>query len=100
MQAAPAVEFDGKVVGTDDFSKIAGSDVVVITAGCGRKPGMTRINLVTENARIVRSVTRQVARHAPDCKLMVVTNPVDVMTYIAYQESGFDRQSLRNGKHP
>jgi len=94
MQAAPAIEFDGKVVGTDDFSKIQGSEVVVIVAGSGRKPGMTRINLVNENARSVKSVVKEVVRYAPKCKLMVVTNPVDIMTYIAYKESGFDRNRV------
>ena len=94
MQAAPAIEFDGKVVGTDDFSKIQGSEVVVIVAGSGRKPGMTRINLVNENARTVKSVVKEIVRYAPQCKLMVVTNPVDIMTYIAYKESGFDRNRV------
>jgi malate dehydrogenase len=94
MQAAPAVEFDGKVVGTSDFSKIRGSDIVVITAGLARKPGMSRFDLATENSKIVKSVTKQVARYAPDCKLMVVTNPVDVMTYVACRVSGFDRHRV------
>lgn len=94
MQAAPAIEFDGKVVGTDDFSKIQGSEVVVIVAGSGRKPGMTRISLINENARTVKSVVKEVVRYAPKCKLMVVTNPVDIMTYIAYKESGFDRSRV------
>lgn len=94
MQAAPAIEFDGKVVGTDDFSKIQGSEVVVIVAGSGRKPGMTRISLINENARTVKSVVKEVVRYAPKCKLMVVTNPVDIITYIAYKESGFDRSRV------
>lgn len=94
MQAAPAIEFDGKVVGTDDFSKIQGSEVVVIAAGSGRKLGMTRIDLINRNARTVKSVVKEVVRYAPECKLMVVTNPVDIMTYIAYKESGFDRNRV------
>jgi len=94
MQAAPAIEFDGRVVGTRDFSKIEGSEVVVVTAGVGRKPGMTRIELMNENAKIVKSTVREVAKYAPDCKLMIVTNPVDVMTYLAYKESGFDRKRV------
>jgi len=94
MQAAPAIEFDGKVVGTNDFSKIKGSEVVVIVAGSGRKPGMTRIDLMNENVRIVKSVVKKVVMYAPSCKLMVVTNPVDIMTYIAYKESGFDRNRV------
>lgn len=94
MQAAPAIEFDGKVVGTDDFSKIQGSEVVVIVAGSGRKPEMTRTSLINENARTVKSVVKEVVRYAPKCKLMVVTNPVDIITYIAYKESGFDRNRV------
>jgi malate dehydrogenase len=94
MQAAPAIEFDGKVVGTNDFRKIKGSEVVVVVAGSGRKPGMSRIDLMNENVRIVKSVVKKVVRYAPSCKLMVVTNPVDIMTYIAYKESGFDRNRV------
>lgn len=94
MQAAPAIEFDGKVLGTHDFSKIEGSEVVVIVAGVARKPGMTRIDLMNENAKIVKSVVKEVVRYAPSCKLMVVTNPVDIMTYVAYKESGFERNRV------
>jgi len=94
MQAAPAIEFDGKVVGTSDFSQIAGSEVVVLVAGAGRKPGMSRLELMNENARIVRSAVKEVVRYAPECKLMVVTNPVDIMTYVAYKESGFERSRV------
>lgn len=94
MQAAPAIEFDGKVVGTNDFSLIRNSEIVVIVAGSGRKPGMTRIQLVNENARIVKSVVQKVVEYAPNCNLMVVTNPVDIMTYIAFKESGFDRNRV------
>lgn len=94
MQAAPAIEFDGRVMGTHDFSKIKGSEVVVIVAGGGRKPGMTRIDLINENTKVVKSVVKEVVKYSPNCKLMIVTNPVDVMTYIAYKESGFDRNRV------
>jgi len=94
MQAAPAIEFDGKVMGTNDFSEIDGSQVVVIVAGVGRKPGMTRFDLMNVNAKIVRSIVGEVVRYAPACKLMVVTNPVDIMTYIAFKESGFERNRV------
>jgi malate dehydrogenase len=94
MQAAPAIEFDGKVVGTHDFSKIEGSEIVVMAAGVGRKPGMARIDLMNENAKIVRSAVKEVVRYAPDCKLMIVTNPVDIMTYLAYKETGFNRNRV------
>lgn len=89
MQAAPAIEFDGKIRGTNDYAAIKDSELVIVIAGQGRKAGMTRIDLMNNNARIVRSIVREVANHAPDCKLMIVTNPVDIMTYIARRESGF-----------
>ncbi|UCG36786.1 MAG: malate dehydrogenase [Candidatus Bathyarchaeota archaeon] len=94
MQAAPAIEFDGRVIGTHDFRDIEGSEIVVMTAGMGRKPGMTRIDLMNHNAKIVRSAAKEVSKYAPDCKLMMVTNPVDIMTYVAYKESGFERNRV------
>jgi len=94
MQAAPAIEFDGKVKGTNDFSEMEGSEVVVIVAGAGRKHGMTRFDLMNVNSKIVKSTVKEVVRHAPECKLMVVTNPVDIMTYVAYKESGFERNRV------
>jgi len=94
MQAAPAIEFDGKVIGTSDFSQIKGSEVVVLVAGSGRKPEMTRLDLMNENAQVVRASVKQIVKYAPDCKLMVVTNPVDIMTYVAYKESGFERNRV------
>ena len=94
MQAAPAIEFDGKVVGTSDFSQIKGSEVVVLVAGVCRKPGMTRLDLVNQNAHIVQDAVKKVVKYAPNCKLMVVTNPVDIMTYVAYKESGFERSRV------
>jgi malate dehydrogenase len=94
MQAAPAIEFDGKIKGTSDFSEMAGSELVIVTAGEARKPGMSRLDLMTKNAKIVKSIVKEVVKYAPDCKLMMVTNPVDVMTYIAYKESGFERNRV------
>jgi len=94
MQAAPAIEFDGRVIGTHDFHKIEGSEVVVIVAGAAREPGMTRIDLMNKNAAIVRSAVKKTVRFAPNCKLIIVTNPVDIMTYVAYKESGFDRNRV------
>jgi len=94
MQAAPAIEFDGKIKGTSSFKEIRGSELVIVVAGEARKPGMTRIDLMNKNAKIVKSVVKEVARYAPECKLMIVTNPVDIMTYVAYKESGFDRNRV------
>lgn len=94
MQAAPAIEFDGKIIGTSDFSQIRGSEVVVLVAGSARKPEMTRLELMNENARVVKSSVKQIVQYAPHCKLMVVTNPVDIMTYVAYKESEFERNRV------
>jgi len=94
MQTAPAIEFDGKIKGTSDFSEMEGSEIVIITAGEARKPGTTRIDLVNKNAKIVKSIVKEVVRYAPECKLMLVTNPVDIMTYLAYTESGFERNRV------
>jgi malate dehydrogenase len=94
MQAAPAIEFDGKIIGTNDYSKMQGSELVIVTAGLGRQPGMSRSDLADKNAKIVKSVVAEVVKYCPDCKLMVVSNPVDVMTYVAYKESGFERRRV------
>jgi malate dehydrogenase len=94
MQAAPAIEFDGKIRGTSDYSQMKGSDLVILTAGQARQPGMSRIDLISKNATIVKSVVKEVVKYAPKCKLMVVSNPVDVMTYVAYKESGFERNRV------
>jgi malate dehydrogenase len=94
MQAAPAIEFDGRIKGTSDFSEIRGSEIVIIVAGLSRKPGMTRIDLMNQNASIIKSTVKEVVKYAPDCKLMLVTNPVDIMTYIAYKETGFERNRV------
>ncbi len=94
MQTAPAIEFDGKIKGTSDFSEMEGSEIVIVTAGEARKPGMTRIDLANKNAKIVKSIVKEVVRYAPECKLMLVTNPVDIITYIAYKESGFQRNRV------
>jgi len=94
MQTAPAIEFDGKITGTSNFSDMEGSELVIVIAGQGRRPDMTRIDLMNNNAKVVRSIIKEVARYAPDCKLMMVTNPVDIMTYIARQESGLPKNRV------
>jgi malate dehydrogenase len=94
MQAAPAIEFDGRIRGTSDYAEIEGSELVIVTAGHARQPGMSRTDLIGKNARIVKSVVKEVAKHAPDCRLMVVSNPVDIMAYVAYKESGFRRSRV------
>ncbi len=89
-QTAPINYFDTRLTGaTNDYTKTAGSDVVVITSGLPRKPGMSRDDLIKINAGIVKSVTEQVIAHSPDCVIVVVSNPLDVMTYQAYVSSKF-----------
>jgi malate dehydrogenase len=94
LQAAPAIEFDGKIRGTCDFSEMKDSEMVIVTAGHARQPGMNRTDLAKINAGIVGSIARDAARYAPDCKLMIVTNPVDIMTYVAHKQSGFPRNRV------
>jgi malate dehydrogenase len=94
MQSSPAIEFDGTIRGTSDFSAMKGSDLVIVTAGFSRVPGMSRLDLIGKNAGIVRTIVKEVIRYAPDCKLVMVTNPVDIMTYEVYRESGFERNRV------
>lgn len=94
MQAQPAIEFDGKIRGTSAFSEIKDSELVIVTAGKARQPSMSRLDLAMKNAEIIRSVVKEVVKYAPNCKLMIVTNPVDIMTYVAYRESGFERKRV------
>jgi malate dehydrogenase len=89
MQASPAIEFDGTIEGTNDFSQMQGSELVIVTAGAARKPGMNRIDLMNTNAQIIRNISKNISKYAPDSKLMIVTNPVDIMTYICYKETNF-----------
>jgi malate dehydrogenase len=94
MQAQPAIEFDGRVRGTSAFSEIEGSELVIVTAGKARQPSMSRLDLARENAQILKSIVEEVVKYARDCKLMIVTNPVDVMTFVAYKASGFERRRV------
>jgi len=90
-QTAPVNMYDTRVTGsTNDYSKTANSDVVVITSGLPRKPGMSRDDLIATNAKIVDSVTKQVIEHSPNAIIIVVSNPLDVMTYCAYLSANVD----------
>ncbi|MFQ5492254.1 MAG: malate dehydrogenase [Phycisphaerae bacterium] len=88
-QCGPVLRFDVNLTGTSDYAETAGSDVVIITAGLPRKPGMSRDDLVATNVKIVGSVSEQLAKHAPDAVLIVVSNPLDAMVYTAWKKSGF-----------
>ena len=88
-EAAPIERFDARLVGTTDFADIAGAEVVVITAGIPRKPGMSRDDLIKTNVAIVKSVCENVKTHAPDSIVIVVSNPLDAMVYTAWKTTGF-----------
>lgn len=94
-QKAPIDLYDSRTIGvTNDYAKTAGSDVVVITSGLPRKPGMSRDDLIGTNAGIVRSVTENIVKHSPEAIIIVVSNPLDVMTYQAHITSKFPRTRL------
>ncbi|MFC1690564.1 malate dehydrogenase [Nanoarchaeota archaeon] len=94
MQSLPLVGSSSKVTGTADPKDIKGSDIVIITAGKPRTPGMTREDLMRDNANIVKSIATYVKEQAPDCILIVVTNPLDIMTYLAKQITGFPKERV------
>lgn len=89
-QQAPIDYYSTQLMGTDDYKDTAGSDIVVITAGIPRKPGMSRDDLISTNARIVTSVTNSIMQYSENPIIIVVSNPLDVMTYAAYKASGLD----------
>ncbi|HXF74253.1 MAG TPA: malate dehydrogenase [Actinomycetota bacterium] len=93
-QAAPIEDYEPAVIGTNDYADTAGSDVVVITAGFPRQPGMSRMDLLGKNAGIVREVVEKVVPGSPDAILIVVTNPLDEMTFLAAEVSGFPRERV------
>ncbi|MDO9097496.1 MAG: malate dehydrogenase [Candidatus Methanoperedens sp.] len=90
MEAAPLFGYDSKITGTNDYRDIKGSDVVVITAGIARKPGMTREDLLKINTKIIREVSQNIAKYAPDSIIITVTNPLDIMTYVAMKTTDFE----------
>ncbi len=94
QEAAPVMGVDALVTGVEGYEATAGSAVVVITAGVPRRPGMSRDDLVTTNQKIVAGITREVAKHSPDCVIVAVTNPLDVMAYVILKESGFPRNRV------
>ncbi|MDH4226634.1 MAG: malate dehydrogenase [Deltaproteobacteria bacterium] len=89
MQASTVEKFDSNISGSNDYSDTAGSDVVVITAGLARKPGMSRSDLIVKNTEILKSIVGEIAKHSPNAILIIVTNPLDVMVHVAWKESGF-----------
>ena len=89
MEASPVEGFDAEVIGSNDYADTANSDVVIITAGIPRKPGMSRDDLLNTNTNIVKLVTEQIAKYSPEAFLIIVSNPLDAMVYVAHKVSGF-----------
>ncbi|MEY8751803.1 malate dehydrogenase [Alkalicoccobacillus gibsonii] len=94
FESTPVQGTDAKIIGTSSYEDTKDSDVVVITAGIARKPGMSRDDLVSTNAGIMKSVTKEVVKHSPNCYIIVLTNPADAMTYTVYKESGFPKNRV------
>jgi malate dehydrogenase len=93
-EAAPVVGHDSRIVGTNDYAETADSDIVVVTSGLARQPGMSRDDLLAKNAGIVRSVVLAAVQHSPNAILIIVTNPLDAMCHVALQASGFPRERV------
>ena len=93
-QSAPLCGFTGKVTGTNNYGDTADSDVVIITAGLARKPGMSRDDLLAKNVEIVKSVTENISSHSPNAVIVVVTNPIDAMVYTVFKVSGFPKNRV------
>ncbi|MEI4799981.1 malate dehydrogenase [Bacillus sp. NPDC077411] len=94
LEASPVQGFDANIIGTSDYADTADSDVVIITAGIARKPGMSRDDLVATNSKIMKSVTQEIAKYSPNTIIIVLTNPVDAMTYSVFKEAGFPKERV------
>lgn len=94
LEAGPLFGYDSNIMGTNDYEDIKGSDVVVITAGIARKPGMTREDLLKINTKIITDVSQNIKLHAPDSVVITVTNPLDIMTYVAMKILGFEHNRV------
>jgi malate dehydrogenase len=94
MEAAPIEKHDSQLTGANVYEATAGSDIAIITAGIPRKPGMSRDDLISTNAGIVKQVAQQIAKYSPDCILIIVSNPLDAMCHVAYEASGFPKNRV------
>ncbi|AIM15867.1 MULTISPECIES: malate dehydrogenase [Neobacillus] len=94
LEASPVQGFDANIIGTSNYEDTKDSDIVVITAGIARKPGMSRDDLVQTNQKVMKAVTQEVVKYSPNCTILVLTNPVDAMTYTVYKESGFPKNRV------
>ncbi|MBT2689364.1 malate dehydrogenase [Bacillus sp. ISL-47] len=94
LEASPVQGFDANITGTSSYEDTKDSDIVVITAGIARKPGMSRDDLVQTNQKIMKSVAQEIAKYSPNSFIVVLTNPVDAMTYTVFKESGFPKNRV------
>ena len=94
LEASPVQGFDANITGTSNYEDTRDSDIVVITAGIARKPGMSRDDLVQTNQKVMKSVTQEIVKYSPNCTIIVLTNPVDAMTYTVFKESGFPKNRV------
>lgn len=94
MEAAPVLGFDANIIGTADYQDTSGSDLVIITAGVARKPGMSRDDLVLTNQKVMKSVAKEIINYSPNATILVLTNPVDAMTYTIFKETGFPKERV------
>lgn len=94
LEASPIQRYNARITGTSSYEDIAGANMVIITAGIPRKPGMSRDDLVNTNAKVMKSVAEQVKEHAPDSIILVLSNPVDAMTYVCQQVTGFPKNRV------
>jgi malate dehydrogenase len=94
MEAAPIEKHDSHLVGVNTYEATQGSDIAIITAGIPRKPGMSRDDLISTNAGIVKKVTQEIAKYSPNCILIIVSNPLDAMCHVAYEASGFPKNRV------
>ena len=94
LQSSPIYGFDVNVSGSVDYADTKDSDIVVITAGVPRKPGMSRDDLVKINEQVMEDVTKEIVKYSPECKIIVLTNPVDAMTYSVLKASGFSKERV------
>ncbi|MDE3839878.1 malate dehydrogenase [Bacillus methanolicus] len=94
LEASPVQGFDANIIGTSNYEDTKDSDIVVITAGIARKPGMSRDDLVQTNQKVMKSVTQEIVKYSPNCYIVVLTNPVDAMTYTVFKESGFPKNRV------
>jgi malate dehydrogenase len=93
-QSSIVENFNSKVIGTNNYKDIIGSDVIIVTAGIPRKPGMSRDDLISTNSNIIKSVAKGIKENAPDAFVIVITNPLDAMVYVMQQETGFDPKKV------